>query len=346
MPVDVDGPEDFLSRIEAALASPGVKTVFAVNPEKIMRARKDPDLKHALEGSDFLLPDGIGTVLGIRLFYGERVPRTTGIGLMESLLALAEARGFGVFLFGARPESNRIAAEAILERYPKLRLSGRRDGYVPPEEYPRLIEEINGSGADLLFVALGSPFPGKMDRQVPEGPRRQGLHGSRGIARRHVRRRPRGPEILAGPRARMALPADPRALAGQAANGPAGVRFRFPPGTVPVRGEKMSLAKIMVVAGARPNFIKVAPILEALRRDGRFRAILVHTGQHYGHDMSDSFFRELGLPEPDLNLGVGSASHAVQTARIMIAFEKACPGANGRTLSSSSGTSIRRWPRP
>ncbi len=86
----------------------------------------------------------------------------------------------------------------------------------------------------------------------------------------------------------------------------------------------MSLAKIMVVAGARPNFMKVAPILEALRRDGRFRTVLVHTGQHYGSDMSDAFFRELGLPEPDRSLGVGSGSHAVQTARVMIAFEKAC----------------------
>jgi N-acetylglucosaminyldiphosphoundecaprenol N-acetyl-beta-D-mannosaminyltransferase len=95
------------------------------------------------------------------LFYGEKVPRTTGIGLMENLLALAEAKGFGVFLFGARPESNRIAAEAILKRYPKLRLSGRRDGYVPAEEYLRLIEEINGSGAEILFVALGSPFQEK-----------------------------------------------------------------------------------------------------------------------------------------------------------------------------------------
>ncbi len=161
VPVDVHSPAEFLSRIGTALASPGVKTVFAVNPEKIMRARKDPALLRALENSNFLIPDGIGVVLGIRLFYGERVSRTTGIGLMDDLLALAEARGFGVFLFGARPESNRIAAGAILGKYPKLRLSGRRDGYVPAGEYPRLIEEINASGADLLFVALGSPFQEK-----------------------------------------------------------------------------------------------------------------------------------------------------------------------------------------
>lgn len=78
--------------------------------------------------------------------------------------------------------------------------------------------------------------------------------------------------------------------------------------------------EVLVVAGARPNFMKVAPILEALRARGHGRR-LVHTGQHYDGAMSDAFFRDLGLPEPDHHLGVGSASHAIQTARIMEAFE-------------------------
>lgn len=78
--------------------------------------------------------------------------------------------------------------------------------------------------------------------------------------------------------------------------------------------------KVLVVAGARPNFMKVAPILRALTVAGH-KAVLVHTGQHYDASMSDSFFTELGIPEPDYHLGVGTASHAVQTARIMEAFE-------------------------
>ena len=73
----------------------------------------------------------------------------------------------------------------------------------------------------------------------------------------------------------------------------------------------------MLVAGARPNFIKVAPVLRALDARGTFRVTLVHTGQHYDEAMSGGFFRTLGIPEPDVNLSVGSASHAVQTARIM-----------------------------
>lgn len=78
--------------------------------------------------------------------------------------------------------------------------------------------------------------------------------------------------------------------------------------------------KVLVVAGARPNFMKVAPILKALKAAGH-EGILVHTGQHYDASMSDNFFSELGIQKPDYHLGVGGGSHAVQTARIMEAFE-------------------------
>ena len=78
--------------------------------------------------------------------------------------------------------------------------------------------------------------------------------------------------------------------------------------------------RVMVVAGARPNFMKIAPILRALAAAGH-TGILVHTGQHYDAKMSDAFFADLGLPEPDHHLGVGSGSHALQTARVMEMFE-------------------------
>ena len=78
--------------------------------------------------------------------------------------------------------------------------------------------------------------------------------------------------------------------------------------------------KVLVVAGARPNFMKIAPILRALRAAGH-EGILVHTGQHYDASMSGTFFDELGIPAPNYHLGVGTGTHAVQTARIMEAFE-------------------------
>ncbi|MDR1491157.1 MAG: UDP-N-acetylglucosamine 2-epimerase (non-hydrolyzing) [Planctomycetaceae bacterium] len=82
--------------------------------------------------------------------------------------------------------------------------------------------------------------------------------------------------------------------------------------------------KILCVAGARPNFMKIAPIMEAFNTSPDIEPILVHTGQRYDEKMSDLFFRELGIPTPDVNLGVGSGSHAVQTAEIMKTFEQVC----------------------
>jgi UDP-N-acetylglucosamine 2-epimerase (non-hydrolysing) len=86
------------------------------------------------------------------------------------------------------------------------------------------------------------------------------------------------------------------------------------------QGSRNSL-RIVNVVGARPNLMKMAPIMRSYREIGGFDPLLVHTGQHYDVNMSELFFRELGIPEPDLNLGVGSASHAIQTAEIMKAFE-------------------------
>ena len=81
---------------------------------------------------------------------------------------------------------------------------------------------------------------------------------------------------------------------------------------------------ILCVVGARPNFMKMAPILRALAaHEPPLPALLVHTGQHYDQDMSDRLFEDLGLPRPDINLDVGSATHAVQTAEVMRRFEPA-----------------------
>jgi UDP-N-acetylglucosamine 2-epimerase (non-hydrolysing) len=82
------------------------------------------------------------------------------------------------------------------------------------------------------------------------------------------------------------------------------------------------MLKLLNIVGARPNFMKMAPLYAALQRHaGKVRQTLVHTGQHYDEAMSSAFFRDLGLPPPDINLEVGSGTHAEQTARVMLAFE-------------------------
>ena len=79
---------------------------------------------------------------------------------------------------------------------------------------------------------------------------------------------------------------------------------------------------IHLIAAARPNFMKIAPLYHALKKEGWAKPVIVHTGQHYDLNMSDAFFRDLNLPEPHLHLGVGSGTHAEQTGRVMAAYEK------------------------
>jgi len=88
-----------------------------------------------------------------------------------------------------------------------------------------------------------------------------------------------------------------------------------------VKGEKM---KVFLVAGARPNFVKIAPLYRAARKVSGVACKIVHTGQHYDYEMSQAFFEDLEIPKPEYFLAAGSGSHGVQTAKIMVAFEKIC----------------------
>lgn len=86
----------------------------------------------------------------------------------------------------------------------------------------------------------------------------------------------------------------------------------------------MTASKVHLIAGTRPNFMKVAPLYHELKRHDWCRPVLVHTGQHYDDNMSESFFRDLNLPPSDHHLGVGSGSHAEQTAKVMMGYESIC----------------------
>jgi len=87
---------------------------------------------------------------------------------------------------------------------------------------------------------------------------------------------------------------------------------------------KNNYMKIIIVVGARPNFVKVAPLIKVIKKHPSIKYMLVHTGQHYDKKMSDSFFKDLAIPRADINLGIGAGSHAEQTAGVMVAFEKIC----------------------
>ena len=84
------------------------------------------------------------------------------------------------------------------------------------------------------------------------------------------------------------------------------------------------MMKVLLIAGARPNFMKIAPIYREALKHNQVQCKIVHTGQHYDYEMSEAFFEDLELPKPDFFLNAGSGSHAIQTARIMVAFEELC----------------------
>ncbi len=82
------------------------------------------------------------------------------------------------------------------------------------------------------------------------------------------------------------------------------------------------MIKIISVVGARPNFVKIAPLIEEMSKFSQVESFLVHTGQHYDYNMSKQFFKDLNIPDPNVHLEIGSGSHAMQTAKIMMGFEK------------------------
>lgn len=157
VPVDCVGMHEALDVAEWIIRGDGRASVIAVNPEKIMRALDDPLLLRHLNSAGLLIPDGIGVVWATRLLglcHTERVP---GSEFMPALCERAAQRGYSIYLFGASEEVNRQVTEILCARYPGIRIAGHHHGYVRPDEMGAVIESINNSGAQILFLALGSP---------------------------------------------------------------------------------------------------------------------------------------------------------------------------------------------
>lgn len=158
VPVDCLDWAEALQTLEHELRSPGpARAIIAVNPEKVIRARREPQLLNCLRRAGLLIPDGIGVVAAARLLGLARMERVAGSELMPKLCEIARREGHGVFLFGAAEAVNARAAAALSATFPGLRIAGRHHGYVDEAGMPSLIESINASQASVLFVALGSP---------------------------------------------------------------------------------------------------------------------------------------------------------------------------------------------
>ena len=144
-----------LACIENSVAAGRKSFWVAVNPQKMYRAWHDPDLKAILDFADIRICDGVGVSVAAKILHGITLPRCTGCDLFAKLMPMVARRGWGVFLLGASPESNELARRKLLDNYPGIRIAGWRDGY--SEDSRETIRQINDSGTDMLFVAMGSP---------------------------------------------------------------------------------------------------------------------------------------------------------------------------------------------
>ncbi len=134
----------------------GRKTfIVAINPEKILKARKDPALADLLNSAEYQIADGIGVVIASRLQKGHIRERVTGIDCMGSLCDLSARRGYRIFLYGAKKDVILKARNELELMYPGIHIVDIMDGYCNNNDV--LIERINKSCVDIVFVALGSP---------------------------------------------------------------------------------------------------------------------------------------------------------------------------------------------
>lgn len=169
VPTDCVDMAQALERVEAMIAGSRPEAIIAVNPEKVIKAQGDPLLLGQLRRAGLLIPDGIGVVAAARLLRLGRMARVAGSELMPAICERAARRGHRIFLFGASPEVNQKTVEVLSRRFPGLQIVGYQHGYLQEREMPALIDRINSSGAEILFVALGSPKQERwIDRYLPQ----------------------------------------------------------------------------------------------------------------------------------------------------------------------------------
>jgi N-acetylglucosaminyldiphosphoundecaprenol N-acetyl-beta-D-mannosaminyltransferase len=190
-PVDMGAA---ISRCDSYVRERAHAQHMAVNAAKIVSSRRHRDLQRLINDSDIVTADGQAVVWASRLL-GDPLPaRVTGIDLMQQLLALAERRGYRVFLLGARADTLERAVARLQARHPRLILAGHRDGYFSPAEEPAVAAAIRTAQPDMLFVALPTPqkeyFLGRWGEHI-DAPFSMGVGGAIDVIAGDTRRAPR-----------------------------------------------------------------------------------------------------------------------------------------------------------
>lgn len=151
-----DGTEEFKNEITKFFVGDKCISIFTPNAEMIARATEDENFRRILMRSEINLPDGVGVLL-LSKKMGFNIKRFPGIEAMLEILTLAETLKVPVYFLGAKKEVVESMVDRLKLRYPNLVIAGYRDGYFKEEEEDSIIEEVNNSGAGILFVALGFP---------------------------------------------------------------------------------------------------------------------------------------------------------------------------------------------
>lgn len=155
--IDALRMEQAVARCREAMETRQPVLLGVLNAAKVVNLTRDPKLREALLDCDLLLADGQSVVWASRLLRRPLPERIAGIDVFEQLLGLAHREGRSVYLLGARPEVLAALEQRIGERWPGLRIAGRQHGYYAEAEAARVATDIRRSGADMLFIGMGSP---------------------------------------------------------------------------------------------------------------------------------------------------------------------------------------------
>lgn len=167
-------------------------TIIAINPEKLMTARKDLELKKLLNSSTYKIADGVGVIIASKFKRGNIKSRITGIDCMDMLCQMSNDKGYKIFMYGAKEEIISKAKVNLENKYPNIKIVGYINGYEKNNDL--IIKKINEARPDILFVALGSP---KQEFWIKENMEKldvnifQGVGGSFDVLSENIKRAPK-----------------------------------------------------------------------------------------------------------------------------------------------------------
>lgn len=156
--VDTLSMDETLAKIVRAIKNHEQIEHVGINSSKVVQMQEDPELKKIVQQASMISIDGFSMVKAINWVYGIHPERVTGIDMMVKLLKIAEDNGFSVYFLGTKQVILDRMLENIHQQYPNLKVAGARNGYFKREDEDEIIEDINASQADILFVGITSPF--------------------------------------------------------------------------------------------------------------------------------------------------------------------------------------------